>query len=556
MFSKQTFMLFMLRFVALSALCCSCDDEQVSDASPTDVGVMMDMGEPLTSDQGPDAQVAEPLIIEPGRAIGGARLGMSVRELKEALGEPDRQLGFRRTINLRYEQLGLEVVVITQEDNVVDDESLVVSVGTLEGVTLEPPLTLGLTLEALSVERGERLDINDTLSYFPSQGLAVELDVDKQVTRYGVWAPFNRSDVPPPMEPALGNTWSPAETMRAEQAPSFTFEDETYEVIDAHLHTGVIEQQLWSGLTYLVNSVPPPAQLYFPSSVSLVLDPYDPKIGIKEHLRAAGVSRGVLLATYTHHTIGYTTNRQLEALLTDPKNHSLNGLPWAWGMVSVNYDQFENEAVASQRLEALGSYFERQPELLIGIKLAHAHQAVRFDDPIYLGVYDVAARYQKAVLLHTGFSPFPNTQREPEYYDPASLEAVIEQYDGHHGQGRVEFVLSHIGQGDERSIDHSLSLAERFDHVWLELSAINQPLRIDADGQELESPSPGHILTLTKIKERGLVDRLIFATDGPQYFGKSQSYLKLIMEAMRDTGYSVEERRAVLAENFYRCFML
>ena len=94
----------------------------------------------------------------------------------------------------------------------------------------------------------------------------------------------------------------------------------------------------------------------------------------------------------------------------------------------------------------------------MGIKLAHAHQAVSFEDPIYLGVYDVAARQNVPVLLHTGLSPFPNTQTEPEFYDPGTLESVIEAYDGQHGQGRVDFVLSHIGQGDFNAIEHGLHL--------------------------------------------------------------------------------------------------
>lgn len=131
--------------------------------------------------------------------------------------------------------------------------------------------------------------------------------------------------------------------------------------------------------------------------------------------------------------------------------------------------------MASQRCSADRCYFEADPSLFIAIKLAHAHQAVSFEDPIYLGVYDVAATYGVPILLHTGVSPFPNTQTEPEYYDPLTLESVIEAYDGQHGADRVDFILSHIGQGDARSIEHSLELTERYEHIWLEMSAINRP---------------------------------------------------------------------------------
>jgi len=223
-------------------------------------------------------------------------------------------------------------------------------------------------------------------------------------------------------------------------------------------------------------------------------------------------------------------------------------------MASINFDDFEEPKVAEKRLTALSTYFEKRPDLFIGIKLAHAHQAVSFDDPLYLGVYDIAAKHEVPVLLHTGFSPFPNSMEEEHYYDPASLGAVIENYDGNHGQGRVDFVLGHTGQGDARAIEHSLQMAEKHDNVWLELSAINRPLLIDADGNPVDNKEAMHTFVLSQILERDLVDQTIFATDGPQYFGKTQSYLKLIVGAMKEVGYSPDQIQAVLADNFYSCF--
>ena len=146
--------------------------------------------------------------------------------------------------------------------------------------------------------------------------------------------------------------------------------------------------------------------------------------GIQAHTQDAGVAHGVILA-FTHHTVGFASNRELEKL-TDARNISPDGHPWAWGLASVNYDDFSDPEIARDRLAALSSYFEAHPGLFIGIKLAHTHQAVGFDDPVYLGVYDVAATHGVPVLLHTGFSPFPNTMTEPEYYDPGTLLSVIE----------------------------------------------------------------------------------------------------------------------------------
>ena len=114
--------------------------------------------------------------------------------------------------------------------------------------------------------------------------------------------------------------------------------------------------------------------------------------------------------------------------------------------------------------------------------------------------------------------------------------------------------MSHIGQGDARAIENSLQLAENHENVWLELSAINRPLLIDANGNQTEDPTLMHVDVLTAIKDRGLTDRLMFATDGPQYFGKLHTYLTLMAETMRDVGFSSDEMRHVFAANFYRCF--
>ena len=55
---------------------------------------------------------------------------------------------------------------------------------------------------------------------------------------------------------------------------------------------------------------------------------------------------------------------------------------------------------------------------MIGIKLAHAHQHFRMDDPTYFGIYQVSSDLKKPVYLHTGSSPFPGTSSEAPYTDP------------------------------------------------------------------------------------------------------------------------------------------
>ena len=507
-------------------------------------------------DMSTPASTVLPVALIPGRALGPASIGMSLGELKDALGEPDRDTGFRRTTNLTFLNHRLEVVIATKEDRVLSDDSVVISIATFPGAIVEGAIGIGDTEADARELYGEPAVSAGQIRYYATSGVGAQVSDDGVIERLSVWSPFVPAVDPPEMLPSgmLEELPDSNPDTFGTQIPLFEFEGEAYEVVDIHLHTGYIDSQLPTGIAFLVSQIPAAARLHFPGSTPQVLDPYNPFQGIKAHLTAAGVAHGVILATYTHHTIGYASNRELEEKLIDPRNVSPDGRPWAWGLASVNYDDFEDPAVAEQRLSALSTYFEARPNRFIGIKLAHAHQAVGLDDPIYLGVYDVAARNEVPVLLHTGLSPFPNTMTEPEYYDPGTLESVIEAYDGSNGMGKVDFVLSHIGQGDARSIEHSLSLAERHANVWLELSAINRPLIVDADGQPTDDPKLMHVDVLRAIKERNLINRLIFATDGPQYFGKVHSYLTLMAEAMRDVGYTPDEMRLVFAQNFYRCF--
>lgn len=172
-----------------------------------------------------------------------------------------------------------------------------------------------------------------------------------------------------------------------------------------------------------------------------------------------------------------------------------------------------------------------------------------------LGVFDVAAEVGVPVLLHTGFSPFPGTRSERDYYDPARLASVVEAYDGTRGAGRVDFVLSHVGQGDARAVAAALDLAERFDNVWLEVSALGNPIAIDALGMPTTGGSPQLPDVMQQIKTRGLTSRALFASDGPQFSGKVRSYLNDVIEAAQAANWSSDELRGLLAENFERLYL-
>lgn len=326
---------------------------------------------------------------------------------------------------------------------------------------------------------------------------------------------------------------------------------ESYEVVDGHLHPGRFDQMSPGGKAFTVAATPDFSRMYAPTVFTLLLDPWAEHVGIREQAALGGIDRVLLYAVYTHRTTGYFTNEQLAAALLDARNvRDERGRPWARGLASVNFfDGWSEPGVAEQRLAALGAWLTRHPDLFVGIKLAHAHQAVTFDDPAYLGVYDLAGQHGVPVFLHTGFSPFPGSQTEPEFYDPRYLTTVVGNYDGTGALPRVTFVLLHVGQGDARSVEQALSLAEAHDNVYLEISALNRPLGLDENGTAVTSTEPQYPSILAAIRARGLVDRTLYGSDGPQFSGFAGSYARRMLEGMRDAGYSPAQMRRVMAEN-------
>jgi len=311
------------------------------------------------------------------------------------------------------------------------------------------------------------------------------------------------------------------------------------EVIDVHLHTGTFGRLTTSGRSFVIGTLPPFARLYAPALVDHILDPWYPHLGIRAQTEWAGVDHALLLAVYAQNTTAHFENAALDQLLRSPSNDD-----WARGMVSINFEDWD-----PARLEALDSWLRVHPDRIVGIKLAHAHQGVAFDDPTYLGVYEVAARRGVPVLLHTGFSVAPGSRDEPEFIDPLGLASVIENYDGAHGMGRVDFVLSHVGQGDERATEHALELAEEHDNVWLELSALAHPALVDERGEPVEDETPQYVYVLDAVQERGLIDRTLFASDGPQYSGMVRGYVQKIIAAMQDADYSLDDIALVMGAN-------
>ena len=340
---------------------------------------------------------------------------------------------------------------------------------------------------------------------------------------------------------------------------------ETYKVIDPHLHVGEVGAVPLNAkkffTEYLFMGVP-----YIPAIIGKVTNPYSDHIGIMGNMEIGGIDKGILLAVYTVDTTGYATNSELEGYLTDERNKDENGDQVFWGMASMNFKNYDDENIRNSRLAALETYFQQRPDLFIGLKLAHAHQGVAFNETLYQDVYEVAAKYSVPVLLHTGFSPFPGSKDTPEYYDPAYLEDVIAKYDGLDENGApndekvVNFVFAHCGQGDKRSVLSALSLAEKYPNIYLDLSALKRPFLIDEDGNSVPEGQEDTVdgydtelgqlpFVLQNIKDRGLVDRSFFATDGPQYSGMLGSYLKSFIKAIEKVGFTKTEIQKLLYDN-------
>ena len=325
------------------------------------------------------------------------------------------------------------------------------------------------------------------------------------------------------------------------------------EVVDAHLHTletpGHFNQV---GKASIIRQLPAFVVPYYSALAEKISDPFAPVLGIGDQLTWAGVDRGVVLATYTHHTVGYATNRYIEKLVWDERNDDGSGRPRFWGMASVNLDDFADDAIRTQRLEALRTYLS-DPRI-IGVKMAHAHQGVAFDDPSLDELYALASEMGTPLLLHTGVSPFPGTKRESEYTNPIGLVAAVERFNGLNEDRRVEFVLSHVGTADAAATQAALEMAASNDNVWLEVSALGQDMIYDLDGSESSVEGPQYPWIIQDILDLDLVDRTIFATDGPQQSGKVRTYLNEIVESMKTSGYSVEQMERVLSGSFYECF--
>jgi predicted TIM-barrel fold metal-dependent hydrolase len=309
--------------------------------------------------------------------------------------------------------------------------------------------------------------------------------------------------------------------------PGVLVDGERLAVIDMHLHAGSWDMMPPWFHERLTGRVP----RGFKWTVKLLSNRTLTGQGILGQLDGAGIRGGGVFALYSPHTTGIATNELIaREVAVDPQR--------LFGFASIRVDQWNVDGDEQLRkLELALTTLDN----MVGVKLAHAHQQFRFDDERFYGIYEIAGRLGKPIYLHTATSPNPGTRFEPPYTDPYYLEDAIRRYPD------TVFVLGHAGW-DSRDrkltyVDACIDLVQRYDNVYLEPGALGATRAAEVLPDFLQ-----------RIKTAGVADRMIYGSDGPQFPGYTKRHLASFVAGMQDAGFTVEEMRMVLADNFSRVF--
>lgn len=325
--------------------------------------------------------------------------------------------------------------------------------------------------------------------------------------------------------------------------------------IDVHMHPGSYDTIGPLGKAFVLESLPkaiPDAvkEQILKTTSEQMLNPYG-SMGIKKECEKAGLTACGLFAVYAPETWGITTNEVVEGYLTDKRNSNGKGKPYFFGLASISMQNWE--MAESFELDKLRKALKNPG--MKGIKLAFIHNNIPLDDPQYDSIYGVAREAKVPVYHHVGSSPlrkltdFPTLGEAEEYvssYDPSRLERVLSAYPD------VTFIMGHMGF-DFNSEGYNFTpqvyeLATRYPNVVLEISAFGRAT-YDKDGKAMDS-------VLRNIKEKGLIDRTIYGSDGPGAPGGTEKYLETTLVSMNRVGYSFQEAEAVLSGNARRLFKL
>lgn len=299
-------------------------------------------------------------------------------------------------------------------------------------------------------------------------------------------------------------------------------------VIDMHLHTGTWELTPPGFRKRLSDRVP----TGFKWTMGLFVDYNLRGKTIIGQLDSAGISAGGLFAIYSPATTGIAGNEFVAGEIATVPGR-------LYGFASLQVDDWNNNGAAElARLDA-----GVQLPGMHGIKVAHGHQQFRFDDRRFDGIYEICGRLGKPAYLHTGTSPNPGTRTEAPYADPAYLEGSIQAFPD------CIFILGHSGYDSHNKAlsftDSAIALARQYSNVYLEPGALGAE-RADALRADF----------LRRIKAGGVIDKMIYGSDGPQFPGYVKSHLRAFVAGMQEEGYTADEMEQVLSGNFLRVFRL
>jgi predicted TIM-barrel fold metal-dependent hydrolase len=311
--------------------------------------------------------------------------------------------------------------------------------------------------------------------------------------------------------------------------PGVAVNGERLAVVDMHLHAGKWEDMTPWFHERLQENIP----RGFKWSMRLLSDRILSGSGILGSLDGAGVTGGGVFATLSPHTIGLAENDFISGLVSaDPSR--------LFGFATLRMDQWNVNG--QEQLQKFESDLKNLPGM-VGVKLAHAHYQVRFDDERFYPIYEIAGRLGKPMYLHTSGSPNPGIRYEPPYNDPYYLEDAIKRYPD------AIFILGHGGwdslQKELTYLPAVIDLVRRYDNAYFEPGAMGAR-RADEKVNEY----------VRRVKEAGVIHKMIYGSDGPQFPGYVKRHLESFSGAMIREGYTVEEMRMVLSGNFSRVFGL
>lgn len=311
--------------------------------------------------------------------------------------------------------------------------------------------------------------------------------------------------------------------------PGVPVDGERLPVVDVHLHTGTWEGSPPRFQARLSERVP----TGFKWTMAYLTDMWLTGNHILSELDGAGISAAGVFAVYSPHTTGIATNELVaEVVATNPQR--------LFGFASIRVDQWNRDS--AEQLAAFEAALTNLDNM-IGVKLAHAHQQFRFDDSRFFRIYEIAGRLNKPIYLHTATSPNPGVRLEPPYTDPYYLEDAIRRYPD------TIFILGHAGWDTYHRkltyVDACIDLAQRYENVYMEPGALG--------AKRAAEVLPDFV---RRIKDGDVIHKLIYGSDGPQYPGYVSRHLDNFVAAMKDAGYTSDEMRLILADNFSRVFGL